>query len=88
MTLDQYNATYGNEAQKLITPRDCAPVTPGASDYSFGVALALQCDTGGEITVITAAGNTRTITLRDGARLDCPTTRCTAFAGTNLIAYI
>lgn len=87
-TKEQFYDLRRRGSTTLLSPTDIEPITPGGSDYAFGVAVALQCATGGAITVITVGGDSVTVTLADGARLDVPTTRCTAFAGTGLFAYI
>lgn len=85
-------AKFDNERRggstRILSPTSASAVTPGVTDYSFGVAIALQCATGGSLTVVTVGGDSVTVTLADGARFDCPTTRCTAFSGTGLFAYI
>lgn len=76
-------------ATNLLVPTTGFAITPDAgNDYAFGVARWLQCNGAGALTVVTLAGDTLTVTLVAGGKLEIPTVRCTAFAGTGLFAAV
>jgi len=57
---------FANRAPSLSGPAtDALPVTPSDGDDLPVVAVGLYVETGGEISLITAAGETRSVSVAD-----------------------
>lgn len=87
MTAAEYNATYGNEPNKLIIVRKPKNITASASAFSDGYALCVQAGVGGTISLTNTAGDTVTTTLPDGGRIEGPFTAMTATTCTGVVGY-